>query len=177
MLKHVLKWGLLIGVVNLVWLYASYYAGLHTSGIAVFQVVPLVWLLLTVFGMVWALRSLRRREPGLSYGRGLAAGFLMSLVSAVVAVIMQVGYFTVIHPAWPEYMIGETRAHFTALGKSEAEVEAAVAQAQQSFTMGMYATQSAIGAVVLGTLVAAIAMIFVRARTSGGPAARAAAEG
>lgn len=164
MLKHVVKWGLIIGLANLVWLYVSYYFGLHTSGVMLFQIVPLAWLVITIVGMVMALRSLRRAEPGLTYLRGLGAGVLIAMVSAAIAVLMQIGYYKVIHPEWPDYMVQQTREHFTAEGKNEAEVSEAVEAARQTFTLPVYATQSAIGALVLGTLVAAIAMIFLRKR-------------
>jgi len=79
------RWGLLIGMANLLWLYLSFYLGLHTNGIRIFQVFVLVWLFLTLIGFVLTLRAARRQVPSLSYWRGVGAG-------------------TVVHPQWPDVM-------------------------------------------------------------------------
>lgn len=92
------KWGLLIGLANLAWLYLAYFLGLHTNGIMVFQIFMLVWLALTVAGFILALRSVKRQHPPIGYLGGLVAGAVSALVSAVVAVLAQGGYFKVVHP-------------------------------------------------------------------------------
>src|SRR5687768_3012513 len=99
-MKTALAWGQYIGLANLAWLYLAYYLGLHTSGIWVFQVFMLGWFLLTLAGFILAMRTVKRRDPSVGYIGGLGAGAL----AALVAVVMQVGYFTVVHPAWPEVM-------------------------------------------------------------------------
>lgn len=158
------RWGLFIGLANLVWLYLAYYLGLHTSGIMVFQVFMLVWLSLTVTGFILALRTIKRQNSTLSYWGGIGAGAVSALVSAVIAVIAQVGYFTVVHPAWPEVMAQQTRTHFTAQGMSPTQVEQMVLQARGSFTLTNYAVSSAVTALIVGIVLSAIIMIFLRHR-------------
>ena len=79
MAAKALKWGLAIGLVNLIWLYVAYYLGLHTNGIWVFQIFMLIWLVLTITGFVVALRCLKRDFPRMTYLQGLCAGFLAAL--------------------------------------------------------------------------------------------------
>jgi hypothetical protein len=160
------KWGLFIGLANLLWLYVAYYLGLHTSGIMVFQVFMLVWLALTATGFILALRAVKRQNPALSYLGGIGTGAVSAFVSAVVAVIAQVGYFTVVHPAWPEVMAQQTKAHFTAQGMSPAQVEQMVLQARDSFTLSNYAVSSAATALIVGIVLSAIIMIFLRRRSA-----------
>lgn len=160
--RSAVKWGTLLGVANLVWLYLSYYLGLHTSGLTIFQIVPLVWFLLTLGGYLLAFREIKRVKPTLRYGEGLRAGLVMAGITALIGVVMQVGYYTLIHPAWPEYMVGETRAYFTAQGLPASEVEQMVEQARTTFSLTSYATQSALSALVGGVVLSAIIMFFVR---------------
>jgi hypothetical protein len=163
------RWGLCIGLVNLVWLYVAYYLGLHTSGVMVFQVFMLVWFSLTVAGFIFALRAVRRQNPGLSYWRGLAAGTVAATVSAIVAVIAQVGYFTLVHPEWPDVMAEQTRAHFTAEGMAADQIQKMVLQSREWFSLSNYAVSSAVTALVVGVGLSAIIMLFLRNR-AGTPA-------
>ncbi|MGE3309768.1 MAG: DUF4199 domain-containing protein [Limisphaerales bacterium] len=160
------KWGLFIGLTNLVWLYLAYFLGLHTSGIMVFQIFMLVWLALTVTGFILALRAVKRQKPSLSFLGGIGAGAATAVVSAIVAVVAQVGYFTVVHPAWPEVMAQQTKAHFTAQGMSPAQVERMVVQARGSFTLSNYAVSSAATALIVGIVLSAIIMLFLRRRSA-----------
>jgi hypothetical protein len=170
MIKTAIKCGLAIGVANLVWLYLAYYLGLHTNGIWVFQGFVLAWLVLTVIGFILTLRAVKRANPQLSYLGGLGAGAVAAIMSALVAIVMQIGYYTVIHPEWPEFMAEQTREHFTAQGMSAAEVEQMVEQARGTFTLQNYATTSAITALVTGVVLSAVIMLFLRHRPATEPA-------
>lgn len=165
-LQTAAKWGLLIGLANLVWLYLAYYVGLHTGGIVVFQIFMLVWLALTVTGFILALRAVKRRSPATGYWGGVGAGTVAAAVSAIVAVVAQVGYFKVVHRAWPEVMARQTAEHFSAQGMSAAQVEQMVAQARASFTLSNYAVSSALTALIVGIVLSAVIMIFLRRRPS-----------
>jgi hypothetical protein len=156
--------GLAIGFVNLIWLYLSYYLGLHTSGPVIFQIVPAVWLVITAAGFVIALRAIRRERGTIGYGAGLRSGLAIAAVTAVVAVVAQAGYFTVIHPEWPAVMVAQTREYFAAQGLPADEVEQRVGEARGYFTLPSYAAQSAGAALVAGAMVSLIAMIFLRRR-------------
>jgi len=164
--KIALKWGAIIGLANLVWLYLSYYIGLHTGGIILFQLVPIGWLLITLAGYIVALRDLKWHSPDLGYWVGVRTGALIGVVTAFVAVLMQIGYYTVIHPAWPEYMLQQTREYFSGQGLPQAQLEQRVAEAQQAFSLGNYATQSAVSALLAGIALSVIIMIFLRKKAA-----------
>ena len=163
-MKTAIKCGLLVGLANLAWLYLAYYLGLHTNGIWVFQAFMLVWLLLTVIGFILTLRAVKRENPELSYLGGLGYGAVAATMSALVAIVMQIGYYTVVHPEWPEFMAEQTREHFTAQVMSQAQVEQMVEQARGTFTLTNYATTSAITALITGVVLSAIIMLFLRHR-------------
>lgn len=185
-MKFAFKWGVMIGLANLIWLYLSYYAGLHTNGIVVFQMVPLGWLFITTAGYILALRELKRRQcaqlswdvvdtpvgpvyqlhssapPKFGYWTGVRTGLLIAVITAVIAVLMQIGYYKVINPAWPEYMTQQTREYFSAQGLPQAQIEEQVTQARQTFSLKSYATQSSVIALLAGIVLSAIIMIFLR---------------
>jgi hypothetical protein len=158
------KFGLFIGLANMGWLYLAYFLGLHTSGIMVFQGFMLGWLIMNVVGFWLMLRTAKQLHPDLSYLDGLKAGMLAAAVTAVVAVVAQVGYYKVVHPAWPDVMAGQARDYFTEQGLSTEEVDAKVEEAKMTFTLGNYAVQSALAALFLGTLLSALMMIHFRKR-------------
>ena len=131
------------------------------------------WFVVTLTGFLLALRAVKRQKPSLSYAGGLRAGSMAAVVSALVAVGMQIGYYKFIHPAWPEYMSQQTRIHFTAQGMLPEQVEQMVGQARGSFTLTNYAIASAATALITGVVLSAIIMVFLRRRLdSAGAAAR-----
>jgi hypothetical protein len=154
MVRPAVTWGLVIGAVNALWLYATYWTGFHTGGIVRFQVVPLGWLLISSACYIAALRSWSAgaRPP---FGPTFRFGATIAVVTALLAIAMQVGYYTVIHPEWPQVMAEQTRAHFTARGADPAEVERRLEAAARNFTLRSYATQSAVAALLLGLILSA----------------------
>lgn len=162
----IVRWGCIIGITNLAWLYLSYYLGLHTNGLALFQIVPIGWLLITLVGFFLALRRFKQQSPHFTYWDGLRNGLLVALITALIAVVMQVGYHTLVFPGWPEYMVEQTRAYFSASGLSGTALEAKIDEARQTFTLSSYAMQSALSALFGGGIISAIMMIFLQRKTA-----------
>jgi len=159
-----LRWGLIIGAANLVWLYASYFLGMHTNGLAWIQVAGLSGVLISVVGYVLALRALVRERPEITYLEGLKSGVLVAGIVALIAVVAQVGYFVLINPDWTEYMVEETRRHYQGTGATREEIDSWAEDARTTFSLGSYATQAALGSLVVGIVSCAIIMAFVRRR-------------
>ncbi|GEP44947.1 DUF4199 domain-containing protein [Brevifollis gellanilyticus] len=160
------KWGLYIGLANLVWLYMAYYLGLHTSGVMTFQFAMLVWLIITITGFVLCLRAVRRRNPALTYLEGVKAGAVAALVSVIISTMAQIGYVKVVHPEWSEVMVHQTQAHFSSQGMTEAQIQKMTTKAKNSFTLANYALYSGITAMVLGIALPLIVMVFHRSRST-----------
>ena len=126
-----LQWGLIIGGASLLWLYLAYWTGLHTSGMALFNLFMFGWLLIIALGYWRGLGAVRvegSKSGSWGYGLGLKCAALMALISAVVAVIAQIGYWTLVHPQWPDYMIEQTRIHLEARGITGTELESAISE-------------------------------------------------
>jgi hypothetical protein len=95
---------------------------------------------------------------------GVRTGAMIDVITALIAVLMQIGYYTAIHPAWPEYMSQQAREYFSRQGLSQAQTEKMAAEAHQGFSLESYATQSALTALLAGIVLSAIIMIFLRHR-------------
>jgi hypothetical protein len=158
-----IRWGVGIGLANLVWLYGSYWLGLHTSGVARFQWVPGGWFVLTLLGYVLAMRRVHAGvAPDLM--KGLSIGGVIAVVCAVIAVLAQVGYFTVVHPEWPAYMVSQTQSYYEQQGLGAEEVATRVAAAREGFTLRRYALQSAVLALCAGVLLSATITVVMMMR-------------
>ena len=160
-----LRWGLLIGLANMVWLYLAFWVGMHTSTPTLFQLFMLGWLFLNIFGYLWGLKSMKRAAKSWSFLKGFGAGALMAITSAFIAVIAQIGYWKVVNPGWPDYMAQRTRELMEERGLPEAQIEAGVKATMEAMTMTSYAIQSALSALVLGLVLSALHMIFLRKPT------------
>ena len=159
-----LRWGLLIGLVNLVWLYASFYMGMHTRGLAALQMVVVVSAILNVMGYVFALGMETKRVGPMPYWKGVRLGAGISVVCALVAAAAQVGYFTVINPGWTEFMVSETRKHFEKQDLKPAVVEALAEKAGESFSLQTYLIQSVASALIIWIVLSLIIMLILRVK-------------
>lgn len=154
--------GVLIGAVNMAWLYLAYYLGLHTNGMGLFQLFMLGWFLLNAAAYILMLRAARRQRQPWGYLPGLGFGFMAALCSSLVAVVAQFGYWKVVHPGWPAYMAEAARDHYEKLGWPPEKVEEGVRMTQQMITLENYAMQSAFMAIVIGLLLSALVMVYLR---------------
>lgn len=159
-----LRWGLIIGGANLIWLYLSFYLGMHSSGLKGIQIMSLVGVLLSVSGYLLALRTLTRRFPETDYRDGLRSGALIAGVAAVVAVLAQVGYFTLVNPGFTDEMVALTRAYYLEAGLPEQEATQIAEGARTTYGIGFHTFQAALGAVMIGMVSSAIMMIFLRGK-------------
>ena len=159
-----LRWGIIIGLANLVWLYLSCFLGMHDQGLGMIQVMTLVSVLISVFGFLFALRALMRQVPETQYLEGVRAGAIIAGTVAVIAAVAQVGYFKVINPGWTDYMVEMTRAHYLESWLSENESAEFAEGARKTFGLPSYMLQSALGALLIGMMSTAIIMAFLTKR-------------
>ena len=158
--------GLIIGVINLLWLYVAYWVGLHTSGIAVFQIYMLLWLLLNTVFYILLLRNAKSVVSSFRFWTGVGVGSNAAVISALVAVLAQIGYFTVVNPEWPDYLADSARQFFEEQGLSSEELELKVEQTRLSTTVTNYAIQSFLSETLLGVILSMITMAFLRERSA-----------
>ena len=162
--KLELRWGVVIGLAGLIWLYLSYYLGMHTRGLALVQVMALVCFVIQVIGFVLALRGIYRAYPEMTFLEGGASGIRIAGIVATIAAISQLGYFFLIHPEWTEYMVEETSAYYEAQGVTGKALEEYREGATTTFGLRSYLLQSALGALFVGAITTLITMAFLKRR-------------
>ncbi len=145
-----LKWGLVIGAANLLWLYLSFYLGMHTNGIVWVQVMSAISLVITLIGYILAFREFGRCEPGYTFIEGVKTGGLIAVITALVALVTQFGYFQVVHPQFTDYMVEESRKWAETHGQTPEQITEFLKAARQNFGFTSYLVQSAVGALFFG---------------------------
>ncbi len=165
--QSAIRWGIIIGLVNMAWLYGSFYMGMHTHGIRSMQSVTVVAAVLNVVAYVVALGMETRRIGPMPYGKGFKFGFGTTLINAVMAAVAQIGYFKVIHPEWPSFMVGQSRRYFEEQKLSPEKIESLVAQSAAYFRLESYMLQAVISTLLIGTVLSAALMLILRRKRRG----------
>ena len=155
-----LKWGIIIGLANLIWLYGSYYLGMHET-MGGIQIMVVSGFFITVAGFILGLRAVKKNEPEINYLEGLKSGVVMAGVTAVIAPLSQIGYFKWINPGWTKHMMELTREYYSEKGYGNDIVEIAVKDAEVKFALKNYLLQSTLGAIVIGCILSAMIMMFL----------------
>lgn len=148
----------------MVWLFLSYYLGMHDGGLVMIQWMTLFAVLISVIGYLLALRSLTRTFPEIQYLEGIRSGAIIAGVAAVIAALAQVIYFQWINPGRTDQMVELTRAYYLESGLSENDANQFAEGARKTFGMTSYIIQSALGAIIIGMMSTAIMMLFLRRR-------------
>lgn len=170
--RHALIGGAAIGLVNLSWLYVAFWVGLHTNGIAVFQIYMLSWLALNVVLYVVLLWTAKRTLTSFKYWSGVGIGTNVAVISGLVAVLAQIGYFTIVNPDWPEYLTESARQVFQEQGLAPKELDLKVEQTRLTTTVTNYAIQSFLSETLLGVILSMIMMLFFRERSGKEPSTK-----
>lgn len=154
----------MIGAANLVWLYLSYYLGMHDKGVGSIQVMGLISVFISVIGYLFALRALMKKFPETQFLEGLRSGAMIAGVVAVIAALAQLGYFLVINPGWTEHMVSLTREFYLESGLSENEASEYAEGARKTFGLTSYMIQAALGAIIIGMISTTVIMAILRNR-------------
>ncbi|MDF1823800.1 MAG: DUF4199 domain-containing protein [Verrucomicrobiales bacterium] len=157
-----LRWGLIIGAANLVWLYLSYYLGMHDRGLGSIQVMGLISVFISVLGYVFALRALMKKFPETQFLEGIRSGAMIAGVVAIFAALAQVGYFQIINPGWTDHMVALTRSFYLESGLSDNEASEYAEGARKTFGLTSYLVQAALGALIIGMISTTVIMAILR---------------
>lgn len=159
-MKHVkieIKWAIIFSVVALLWMVLEKLCGLHGKYIDYHLYLTNLFAIPAIVVMVMALKDKKKSFYGgqMNYKQGLVSGIILS---AVIALISPLTQWITSYVITPEYFPNVIKRSVE-LGyfKTTAEAEA-------NFNYQNYAVQGAIGALVMGLLTTAIAMIFIRTK-------------
>lgn len=156
-IKIEIKWAIIFSVVGLLWMVLEKLSGLHGKYIDYHLYLTNLFAIPAIIMMVMALKEKKTRFYGgkMSYTQGLMAGVIVSVIIALLSPATQWITSYVISPEYFPNVIKRS----VELGYYHT-----TAEAEANFNYQNYAVQGAIGALVMGTVTTAIAMIFIRTR-------------
>lgn len=144
---------------GLLWMVLEKLCGLHSTYIDYHLYLTNLFAIPAIWVMVLALKAKKKifYNGQMSYVQGLLSGFILSVIIALISPLTQ----------WiTSYVI--TPEYFPNVIKRSVELGyyKTTADAEANFNYANYAIQGAIGALVMGVVTTAIAMIFIRTKTS-----------
>lgn len=155
--KIELKWALIFVIMTLLWMVLEKVTGLHDQYIDYHLYLTNLFAIPAIWVMVLALRDVKKSfySGQMTYRQGLISGVIISIIIALISPLTQ---WIISYVITPEYFPNVIKRSVE-LGyfKTTAEAEA-------NFNYPNYAKQSAIGALIMGIVTTAIAMIFIKSK-------------
>lgn len=156
-IKIEIKWAIIFSVVALLWMVLEKMCGLHGKYIDYHLYLTNLFAIPAIIVMVMALKDKKKSFYGgqMNYKQGLISGIILSVIIALISPLTQ----------WiTSYVI--TPEYFPNVIKRSVEIGyfETTAEAEANFNYQNYAIQGAIGALVMGIVTTAIAMIFIRTK-------------
>ena len=150
-----LKWAIVFSLVGLLWMLGEKMSGLHDEYLDYHLYLTNLFALPAILMMVLALREKKWNhfEGNMNYTKGLLSGIILSLLIAILSPLTQWITSFVISPEYFPNVIKRS----VEIGYFNSQEEA-----RAQFNYPNYAIQGAIGALLMGIVTSAIAMIFIR---------------
>lgn len=156
-IKIEIKWAVIFSIITLLWMFLEKISGLHSQFIEYHMFLTNLFAIPAIIMMVMALNDKKRNSYGgiISYKQGFISGIIISVFIALLSPFTQ---WIIAFKISPEYFPNIIK-YSVELGHFSSTIEA-----EAYFNYESYAMQAAIGALVMGILTSAIAMIFIRTK-------------
>lgn len=158
-IKIEIKWAIIFSVVALLWMLLEKLSGLHGKYIDYHMYLTNLFAIPAIVTMVLALKDKKKNFYGeqMNYKQGLVSGIILSVFIALISPLTQWITSYVITPEYFPNVI--KRSVELGYYKTTAEAEA-------QFNYQNYVIQGLIGALVMGIVTTAIAMLFIRTKSN-----------
>ena len=152
-----IKWGLIFVVAIILWMIIERLAGLHTHNIQYHAIFTNVFAVVAIVIYILALRDKRASLPNqeMTWLQGFISGLKIAVVVAVLSPAVQLLVHYVISPQFFPNM----KNHAIESGVMSED------RAEKYFNLTSYMMQSAIGALAMGAITAAIVAFFLKRRS------------
>lgn len=157
-------YALILTLVGAVFRLLMFFTGFETEKLATGQYFN--WLMLPViFVLYWmALKAVRDERPhqAMSYGQGVGAGVVISLMSSVMSAIYTYIHLKFINVNFADYQLEVLRAKWAEAGMGDAQMEQAESMTRMMMGPGMSAGMAIVGGVIFGLIISLIVAAFVK---------------
>lgn len=148
-----------------------YFTGLQTEKLATGQYIQ--WLgLVMMFVILWlGIKAVRDEAPekGLSYGRGVGSGTLISLYSGLMSSVYSYIHFKFVNTDFASYQIALVRDKWEAAGLGEAQMEQAEKFSRAMMGPLAQAIMTPIFVTLFGVIFSLIIAIFLKRAATDAP--------
>ncbi|MBL0308775.1 MAG: DUF4199 domain-containing protein [Bacteroidetes bacterium] len=153
-LKIIVRYSVLLSLLMLLWLSLEYMVGLHDRFIAYQPYVTLLAVGISIFCIHRALIEVQKEAlHRLTFRQAFVIGFIITLISAVLAIPVQIIFHQLINPDFFQNMKEYSVKHAIELNE---DVERAKLQAESYFNLTSYLLQSVLGTLVSGTVISLV---------------------
>ncbi|MFK7970186.1 MAG: DUF4199 domain-containing protein [Bacteroidia bacterium] len=150
---HEIKWGVIFTVVSLLWMVLEKMFGWHDELISKHPIYTNIFAILAIAIFVFALLEKRKKLGGfMTWKEGFVSGLIISVVAMILTPLSQVITHKVISPSYFP----------NAIQYSVESGNATQAEAEAFFTLPSYMMQSALGAIIMGAVTAAIVALILQ---------------
>ncbi len=156
-IKIEIKWAVIFSVVVLLWMVIEKLSGLHGKYIDYHMYLTNLFAIPAIIVMVMALKDKKKSffEGIMTYKQGLVSGITLTVFIALLSPLTQ---WITTYVITPEYFPNVIKRSVE-LGYYSTTIEA-----EANFNYQNYAIQGIIGALIMGLITIAIAMIFIRTK-------------
>lgn len=158
-IKIEIKWAIIFSVVGLLWMVLEKLCGLHGIYIDYHLYLTNLFAIPAVILMVMALKDKKKNfyDGRMNYKQGMISGIILSIIIALLSPVTQWVTTFVITPEYFPNVIKRS----VELGYYKT-----TADAEDNFNYKNYAIQGVMGALIMGIVTTAIAMIFIQTKKS-----------
>ena len=151
-------YALILSICGAVFNLLMYFTGLQTEKLAVGQYVNWLGLVMMFVVLFLGTKAVRDEAPekGMSYGRGLGTGVLISLYSGLMSAVYSFIHFKFVNTEFADYQIAMIRSKWEARGMTEVQMEQAEKVTRMFMGPGFQAVMTPIFVTVLGLICALI---------------------
>ncbi len=164
-----LFYGIVLALVNIVLTLVAFFLGYQTDKLAQGQ-----WFALLAFlGMItvlWLGIRVAREEAGdkgLTYGRGLLTGVLISVYSGLFGAVYTFIHFAFVNPSFVDYYIDFARQKWIARGFGDAQMASLEKITRFMMSPALMSVWTVIQALLLGAIFSLILAAFLKRNPSG----------
>jgi hypothetical protein len=156
-LKIEIKWAIVFSVIGLLWMLLEKLVGLHSTHIDKHMYLTNLFAIPAIILMVLTLKDKKKNfyAGKMTYKQGLISGIILSVFIALLSPLTQWITSTIITPEYFPNVI----AYSVEIGYHKS-----IEDAEAYFNLKNYIVQSTIGALIMGIITTAIAMIFIRTK-------------
>jgi hypothetical protein len=156
-IKTEIKWAILFSLMTLLWMVLEKLSGLHSTYIDYHLYLTNLFAIPAIWMMTLALKDKKKSYYGgdMNYKQGLISGIILSFIIALLSPLTQWITSFVITPEYFPNVIKRS---------VELGYYATTEDAQANFNYINYARQGVVGALLMGIVTTAVAMVFIRSK-------------